>query len=166
MRLVIGTVVISWLAVGCGGIELPADREKKPAEEAPAEDNSGDQTAAPDDADKDEELLAELETDVVAACHESGYLFERRKLGCSDEILLATSFSCDRAGIREAFAATGFQIDVVLDEALGKEGFADDAGDGYSLDQCGETGDGRRIVHFVKRAADGEILVREIETHL
>src|SRR4051794_11877792 len=114
MRFLLGTLLLSAL-VGCGSIPK-GDREKDDS----SEENSGDAEAAEDAPDRDEALLAELETPPVAACHESGYLFERRKLGCSDEIMLATTFTCDRAGIREAFAATGFQVDVVLDEALGK----------------------------------------------
>ncbi len=164
MRLVIGTLIFATFAAGCGSMTPSGGREKD-ADPSSA-DESADAEVAADEPDRDEALLAELETEVVATCHAAGYLFERRKLGCSDEIRLSTSFDCNRAGIREAFAATGFQIDVVLDEALGKAGFPDDHGDGYSLDQCGETEDGRRFVHLVKRGEDGKIVVREIETHL
>ncbi len=164
MRLVLGTFLLATFVAGCGSMAPSGGREKD--KEPASEGESGDAEATADDPSRDEALLAELETEPVAACHGAGYLFERRKLGCSAEILLSTSFDCDRAGIREAFAATGFQIDVVLDQALGKEGFADDHGDGYSLDQCGETEDGRRFVHFVKRGEDGKIVVREIEAHL
>lgn len=165
MRFAITSFMVFGL-VGCGSMPT-AKREKKSA--APAENPSGDAEPTgptPDDRDRDEALLAELETEPVAACHEAGFVYERRKLGCSSEIQLATTFPCDRAGIREAFQATGFQIDVVLGDALGKEGFEGDHGDGYSLDQCGESVDGRRLVHFVKRGEDGKIVVREIETHL
>lgn len=165
MRLTFATLVACSLASGCGSLPM-GKQEKKPSNEAPANGGEGNAEPTPDDPDRDEALLQELETEPVAACHASGYLFERRKLACSPDVLLATSFTCDRAGIRLAFEETGFQIDVVLDAALGKEGFADDQGDGFSLDQCGETQDGRRLVHFVKRGDDGKVVVREIETHL
>lgn len=163
MRALLSILFLSTTFAACGS--LPTFDSKKD-KDSPSDDHAADAVPTAEDPDRDAALLAEIETAPVKACHESGHVYERRKIGCSVTILLATSFTCDRAGIREAFGETGYQIDVVLDKALGQEGNADDEGDGYSLDQCGESADGHLYVHFVKRAADGKVLVREIETIL
>lgn len=172
MRVIATLIAALALATsGCGKEEKKDSASETAPEEAtpagePGDGNTEDANPEGDDPDKDEALLQELETAPVKACHESGFVFERRKLGCSTEWKLATSFECNRAGIREAFAATGYQIDAVLDAALGPEGYEDD-GDGYSIDQCGETDGGGLVVHFVKRdTEDGKIRVREAESYL
>jgi hypothetical protein len=100
----------------------------------------------------------------VDACNETGFVFERRHATCSAEVRLATSYACDRDGIAAAFAPTGYQIDAALDDALGS---GSDPGEGYLIDQCGETDAGRLVVYLAKpsvRRGQPVLLVREIET--
>lgn len=107
------------------------------------------------------EWIASLDSPAKQECHEQGFVFDRRRSACSLDVRLAT-FDCDRQGIRLAYAATGFQIDQILDRSLGRVGFPDDLGEGFVVDQCGQS-DERLYVVLVAKAADGRILLREIE---
>jgi len=99
----------------------------------------------------------EINTAEVSACHVKGKVFNRRTFKCSVTINLATSFACTNKGILDGFAATGFQIKTVL---LAAED------DGFLVDQCGESDDGRRMVYFIRADDDGTFSIREIETSL
>lgn len=132
---------------------------------------SGANASAPsptvDSADQTEQpgLLQELANDAQRACQEQGIVYDRRQGECSGSFKLTTAYTCDRAGLRQAFANTGFQIDQILDRSIGREGFADDLGEGYVIDQCGES-DTRRIVYLVAKDDKGRYLLREVEAAL
>lgn len=142
-------LTVAFLAVACGG---PRSSSRRSGGGASADANpvlgGG---------------LEGLDTPDVKACHASGFVFDRLQLACSTEIKLAKSYTCDRDGISGAFAATGYQIGEVLDQALGRALDPNDAGDGYVIDQCGESDAGRLIVYLVKKDATGKVQVREIE---
>jgi hypothetical protein len=97
----------------------------------------------------------EINTADVEACHGKGKVFNRRTLKCSKTISLAKSFECTESGISEGFVYTGYQIGVVLSAA---------ESDGFVIDQCGETDEGKRFVFLVRADGDGTYSVREIET--
>jgi hypothetical protein len=143
-------LTVALLAVACGGLS-PSSRRSGGGSSADALPTLGGG-------------LADLDTPEVKACHASGFVFDRLQLACSTEIKLAKSYTCDRDGIAAAFAATGYQIGEVLDQALGREADPKDGGDGYTIDQCGESDTGRLIAYLVKKDAAGKVQVREIET--
>lgn len=103
------------------------------------------------------EELAAINTDAVAACHEEGSIYDRRTTRCSQTMRLASSFTCDKEGVRGAFKLTGYLIDEALKNA---------DNDGFVLDQCGESESGRLIAYFVRLDDDGSHSIREIETKL
>lgn len=103
------------------------------------------------------ESLAAINTDEVSACHNQGSIYDRRTTRCSQTMKLASSYTCDRDGVRDAFKQTGFLIDEALKNA--------DA-DGFVLDQCGESDAGSVIAYFVRLDDDGSHSIREIETKL
>lgn len=100
---------------------------------------------------------AALKTDEADACHTEGNVYERRNLRCSQSMKLASSYTCDKAGIKVAFKVTGFQIDEALNAA---------EKDKFVFDQCGESESGQLIAYFVRLDDDGSFTVREIETKL
>lgn len=166
------------LLCACGTMEPSGGRQaagnqqqsQQAAQQPAAQPPDGEEPApqgddAVQDKDHDPALLSELESPDVTGCHEEGWVYDRRAGACSTTWKLASSYTCDRKGIREAFAPTGFQIDEALVQALGTEADAEDQGDGYVIDQCGEA-DGRRLVLLVKKDESGRVKVREIETRL
>jgi hypothetical protein len=101
--------------------------------------------------------FAAINTADVSACHGKGKVFNRRTLKCSKTISLATAFECNKSGVSAGFIDTGYQIGVVLSAA---------ESDGFVIDQCGETEDGKRFVFFVRADDDGTYSIREIETSI
>ncbi len=166
--LVLKSIVLASVLLSACGVEtkMKSRDKKEAAKPAAAAQGAANAEPANPDKDHDPDLMVEINTETVQACIDTGFVFERRKLACSDVIQIATSFTCDRAGIRAAFTETGFQIDSVLDAALGKDDNADDHGDGFVIDQCGETADGRRLAYLVRKEEGGKLRVREVETHL
>lgn len=136
------------------------------ATQQPSTDSQNKQEASGSDSSADAveagvaelpEELSDINTDEVAGCHSDGHIFDRRTAQCSPTMYLATSYACDRAGVKSAFKLTGFQIDEALKAA---------AEDGFVLDQCGESESGLLIAYFVRRDEDGSLMIREIETKL
>lgn len=153
---------------GCGDMEPSGGREAQgsagptqnvvepPAEndDEPAAEESADATGAP-------EWVAALDSPARRECHEQGALYDRRRSACSTRFRVA-SYTCDRQGIKAAFASTGFQIDQILDRSLGRPGFPDDLGEGFVIDQCGESDELLHVL-LVAKSEDGRVLLREIE---
>ena len=103
-----------------------------------------------------------LQTDAFRACQATGYFYDRRKSQCSTAYKLASAPTCDIQTVRDLFVHSGFQIAQILDQSLGREGFKDDPGEGYFIDQCGRS-ETHAIAYLIKKDEAGRTLIREIE---
>jgi hypothetical protein len=129
-----------------------AEKETPDTDETPKQDSSD---ALRSGVAQLPDSYAAINTADVDECHSKGKVFNRRTLKCSKTISLAKTFECSKSGISDGFVYTGYQISVVLSSA---------ESDGFVIDQCGETDDGKRFVFFVRADDDGTYSVREIET--
>lgn len=91
--------------------------------------------------------------EAVDTCHAQGVIYDRNAKECGTA-LVDTSFDCDREGITKAFKDVGLNPKTILDLSLGDGA---DAGEGYQIDQCGETETGLPIVILVKTLEPPEV---------
>jgi hypothetical protein len=92
----------------------------------------------------------------VAVCRLQGVLFDRNTLVCSD-VKVAKGYECTRAGLQKAFAAhVPGGIGAVLNRTMGDPSRSTDYGQFYSIDQCGETSDGKPFAFLMRLIRDNE----------
>jgi hypothetical protein len=106
-----------------------------------------------------------LRRDQVSICHREGFLYDRNTRTCS-EARLSTSYKCNRQGLIDAFNDAPLSIRKILDQSMGKIDDANDFGEFYSIDQCGELGIGEPLATLIRLVQiDGEIQlqVRELK---
>jgi hypothetical protein len=83
------------------------------------------------------------------SCKAQNHLFDREKAACSEYVI--ADYACDRAGIVAAFAATGYQIEDTINRSLGTSDA--DKGEGFVIDQCGRTADGKPVALLYKKTS-------------
>lgn len=113
--------------------------------------NDSNQNDTPAECNLDAETV--LQTAAVSKCHKKGKIYDRQYQECGTASL-DTSYTCSRSGLKKAFASYGADISQTLKESLGKKGDKKDNGEGYVIDQCGETSDGLPVAYLIKLTDD------------
>ena len=142
-------------AFGCGdGDGIKYNKSLPKAEDA---------TKADAEESARKSFLAKFETEDFRECSDRGFVYDRRNEKCLTDLKVA-KFPCTRIGVASALSASGSQIGQILDRSLGKEGVPGDKGEGYVLDQCGQSASGRIWVDLLRQGPDGKFEIREIES--